>query len=1057
MNLGKSLIAALAAGAIGVTPAWAQPAPPRQENGVTLITGDRVVVTGPGHRVVPGPGRRADFTSQVLGGHLYVIPADATPLIAQGVLDRRLFDVTQLLAWKYGDADTPDIPVISQGTAGQAVAPQGAQRVRQLSSLGMSAARVPKANAAQTWKDLTGGGARALTAGRTKLWLDGRRSFSLDESVKQIGAPQAWQQGMTGKGVTVAVLDSGYDPDHPDLKDAVQQERNFSDEPDIRDSLGHGTHVASIVAGRDQKYRGVAPEATLAIGKVGGPAGPTDSAILAGMEWASVEVKAKVVNMSFGDTDSLDLDPLEQAVNTLSERTGTLFVAAAGNGGASGRVTSPGSAEAALTVGAVDKKGRLAEFSSPGPRVSDHAIKPDVTAPGVNIVAAAAAGTADGLHRPLSGTSMASPHVAGAAAILAQRHPEWTGAQLKAALIGSAAPAQDATLYQQGAGLIDLVRVLKQQVTVAPGNLWAAFPWNAADERVTTKTITYANASDASITLDLSAQGEVLKLPADQVTVPAKGTASVTLTIDAGGKAPGDYPGTVTARSGETVVRTLAGAYVEPESYDVTLTVVGKQGRPINPMQSQIYDAKTGALHQPAFRDGVAKVRLPEGDWSVYTEIAEKVDGKWVMTIADPALKIDGGDQKLTVDARQGKAAKITLDDPSAERQRGYALGVTHGAWNSWWSTNGDVNDNLFVVPSRQAGLTYGVETTWLSKDASPSPYAYHIVDHRTDGLPEDPAHNFRQKDLAKVTATYRAAGAAATGTPMSGLRNPDFPGSTLGPLVGDITLPGTLIQYRTPGLTYESGLQVGTSLMFDGGKALKRGQTSEVWNAAVIGPAFLLPGGDRTGDKLTFSGVGLFSDGGAGRTGSDTAATGVATLAKDGQVLATADLAGCWVYEQDGCRLRADLPSGRGSYTLTASMRRQVPHSALSTGVESVWTFPSATTAKAQPLPLTAVRYDPEGLDTSNRAKPGSVTRLPIRIERNAGSAPVKAKSVRLEMSGDDGANWRKIPVVRTGSGWSAMVPNPGEAGFVSLRAVVTDAEGIGLTQTITRAYAIG
>ncbi|MEU0568203.1 S8 family serine peptidase [Nonomuraea sp. NPDC005983] len=183
--------------------------------------------------------------------------ADAMPLIAQGALDRRLFDVTQLLAWRYGDADRSDIPVLSQGTAGQAAfAPQGAQGVRQLSSLGMGAARVPKANAAQTWKDLTGGGARALVAGRTKLGLDGRRSYSLDQSVKQIGAPQAWDQGLTGKGVTVAVLDSGIDVNHPDLKDAVAQTRNFSDDPDIRDTLGHGTHVASIVAGRGDRVCG---------------------------------------------------------------------------------------------------------------------------------------------------------------------------------------------------------------------------------------------------------------------------------------------------------------------------------------------------------------------------------------------------------------------------------------------------------------------------------------------------------------------------------------------------------------------------------------------------------------------------------------------------------------------------------------------------------------------------------------------------------------------------------------------------------------------------------
>ncbi|RVX45786.1 subtilisin family serine protease [Nonomuraea polychroma] len=1061
MILGKSLLAAVLAGTIvgnTPTPAPEAQAPAQRANGVTLITGDRVVVADRGHRVDPGPGRQdVGFTSQVRDGHLYVIPSDAQTLVTQGVLDGRLFDVTQLLQWRYGDADTRDIPLIMQSASGPAPALRGAQGTRQLAGLGMTTLRLPKGSAAQTWKEVAGG-ARALAAGRTKLWLDGRRSFSLDQSVKQIGAPQAWPQGMTGKGVTVAVLDSGYDPDHPDLKDAVAQERNFSDDPDIRDTLGHGTHVASIVAGRDGKYRGVAPEAKLAIGKVGGAAGPTESAILAGMEWAAVEIKAKVVNMSFGDTDGPDLDPLEQAVNTLSERTGTLFVAAAGNDGAGGRVSSPGSAEAALTVGAVDKQGRLADFSSPGPRVSDHAIKPEVTAPGVDIVAAAAAGTADGPHQSLSGTSMASPHVAGAAAILAQRHPEWTGAQLKAALIGSAAPAEGATLYQQGAGLIDLVRALKQQVVAVQGNAWAAFPWNATGERVTTKTITYANASDAPVILDLSAQGEVLNLPADQVTVPAKGEASITLTIDAGGKAPGDYPGTVTARSGEMVVRTLAGAYVELESYDVTLTVLGRQGLPVTPRIGQIYDAKTGTVHSPVFRDGVARVRLPKGDWSLYSDIVEKIDGKFPRTIAVSTLTIDGGDQRLTVDARQGKATTVTLDDPSALLENGYQTGLVHGAWNTWtMAFRADVNSEFFVIPARVPGLTYSLGTKWLSKDVSPSPYIYDLVDQRRDGLPEDPAYNARQKDLAKVTATYRASGVAATGTPLAGLHDPDFPGSTLGPLVGDITLPGTLIHYRTPGLTYESGFEAGTSLMFDGGRLMKRGQTREVWNTAVTGPSFLLPGGNRTGDKLTFSGVGLFADGGAGRTGSDTAATGTATLAKDGQVLATADLAGCSVYEPRGCELRADLPSGRSSYTLTASMRRQVPHSALSTGVESVWTFPSATTAKAQPLPLTAVRYSPEGLDDSNRAKPGSVTRLPVRIERNPGSAPVQATSVRLEMSVDDGANWRKIPVARTGSGWSAMVPNPGTAGFVSLRAVVTDAAGLGLTQTITRAYAVG
>ncbi|WP_433217011.1 S8 family serine peptidase [Microtetraspora malaysiensis] len=1059
MILGNGLVAALLAGTLGIAPVHGPQADTAQPGlgkagGVTLITGDRVVVAGKGYRVEPGPGRQVAFMRQFRGDHLYVIPSDAQPLIARGVLDDRLFDVTQLLEWHYGDADTPDIPLITQSGTAPAPALRGAQDARQLAGLGMTTLRVPKAGAGQTWKEMAGG-ARTLAAGTTKIWLDGRLSYSLDQSTTQIGATEAWKQGMTGEGVTVAVLDSGYDPDHPDLKDVVTQERNFSDDPDIRDPVGHGTHVASIVAGNGEKYRGVAPGARLAIGKVGGRFGASESAILAGMEWAAVEVKAKVVNFSMGAPDTPEIDPVEQAVNTLSERTGTLFVVASGNTFRA-PVTSPASADAALAVGAVDRQDRVAAFSSTGPRLGDHAVKPDLTAPGVGIVAAAAAGTADGTHIAKSGTSMAAPHVTGAAAILAQRHPDWTGRQLKAALTGSAAPSPGTTPYQQGTGRVDLVRALAQNVTAEPADTWAAFPWDGPSGRTKTGTITYTNSGDAPINLDLTAEGDVLKLSAQRLEVPAGGQASVTLTIDASGKAPGDYVGTITATSGDTVIRTLAGAYVEPESYNATITVIGKQGEPADPMSAQIYDAKTGAIITPVFEDGVATVRLAKGDWNLYTEIGDRVDGRF--TYADSPLRVEGSDLQLTVDARQGKAATTTLDDPNAEPQDRLEFGLLHGAWNAFTSWYGpDIINRFFVVPVHQPGLTYTSRTLWLSKDVSPSPYVYDLVDRRTDGIPDNPTYNARQKELAKISTTYRASGVAATGTPMAGLHDENYPATYLGALVGDISLPGTLIQYRTPGVTYESGLQVGTALTFDGGTLKKRGQTSEVWNAAVTGPSFLLPGGSRTGDTLTFSAVGMFADAGAGRTGSDTAATGTATLAKDGKVLATTDIANCEIYQTHECELHADLPAEPGAYTLTASTRRQVPHSTLSTGVESVWTFRSATTAKEQPLPLMAVRYSPAGLDDLNRAKPGSLTRLPMWIERNPGAPKGAVKSIRLEMSSDDGASWRQIPVVPTTSGWTAMVPNPRTPGFVSLRAVVTDASGTGLTQTVTRAYAIG
>jgi hypothetical protein len=129
------------------------------------------------------------------------------------------------------------------------------------------------------------------------------------------------------------------------------------------------------------------------------------------------------------------------------------------------------------------------------------------------------------------------------------------------------------------------------------------------------------------------------------------------------------------------------------------------------------------------------------------------------------------------VDARQGKGAKVTLDDPSALLKNGYETGLVHGAWNTWTSAfRADVNSEFFVIPARVPDLTYRLGTKWLSKDTSPSPYIYDLVDQRRNGLPEDPAYNARQKDLAKATATYRASGVAATGTPLAGLRAPGFP-----------------------------------------------------------------------------------------------------------------------------------------------------------------------------------------------------------------------------------------------------------------------------------------
>ena len=191
--------------------------------------------------------------------------------------------------------------------------------------------------------------------------------------------------------------------------------------------------------------------------------------------------------MSLGGDPSDGTDPLSRAVNELSASTDTLFVVAAGNSGSEPEtVTAPGAADAALTVGAVDDADQMAYFSSRGPRRGDGALKPDVVAPGVGITAARAAGTSlgapvDDLYTSLEGTSMATPHVAGLAAILKDAHPQWDGERLKAAITSTTVPVADATGYDAGSGRVDAERAVAATVLASPSLNLGYYTWPQSD------------------------------------------------------------------------------------------------------------------------------------------------------------------------------------------------------------------------------------------------------------------------------------------------------------------------------------------------------------------------------------------------------------------------------------------------------------------------------------------------------------------------------------------------------------------------------------------------
>lgn len=161
------------------------------------------------------------------------------------------------------------------------------------------------------------------------------------------------------------------------------------------------------------------------------------------MEWAAAQ-HADVVNLSLSSAPSRGDDPVAVALDNLTADTGILFVAAAGNRGGFGAnpytIGSPGVAASALTVGAVDAADKQASFSSEGPTLGSYRLKPDLVAPGVNILGAKAGARDGNLYVPMSGTSQATPIVAGAAALLLQQDPDRTWQQLKAQLTNSADP-----------------------------------------------------------------------------------------------------------------------------------------------------------------------------------------------------------------------------------------------------------------------------------------------------------------------------------------------------------------------------------------------------------------------------------------------------------------------------------------------------------------------------------------------------------------------------------------------------------------------------------------
>jgi serine protease AprX len=355
--------------------------------------------------------------------------------------------------------------------------------------------------------------------------------FLLRDSTPQVGAPTVWDTlGFTGDGVTVAVLDTGIDENHPDLAGKVAKKVSFEtywafiggteETPGelLPDAFGHGTHVAGTVAGTgsitgpffpDDRYIGVAPGADLVsvqisnTGGIGVAGGAFSTwAALDSIQWVTDNAQDLGIRIA---TNSWGLDmpfygydfcldaPVSQAIlASIAAEPGLIWVFAAGNEAQPERIRAPACLPEVITVGAVDHNDEIAGFSSRGPTRGDAHPKPDVVAPGVSIVAAqtlnpsvyhafnildfvSTSGVRDPVQQPFytssSGTSMAAPHVAGVVALMVEAAPCITMTDALTVLQDSAIDLGDPGFNMDyGYGLVAAPAAVQAAQAVCQGN-----------------------------------------------------------------------------------------------------------------------------------------------------------------------------------------------------------------------------------------------------------------------------------------------------------------------------------------------------------------------------------------------------------------------------------------------------------------------------------------------------------------------------------------------------------------------------------------------------------
>jgi subtilisin family serine protease len=1042
---------------------------------VTLITGDTVTLGAavdgePTVAVRPvDESTGSSFTTLRLGGDLYVVPDDVDQLVPD-VLDLELFNVTELIAMGYGDSITDSVPLIVQGAQPRLAGSTS------LPSIGAVAVSVPK----------RGGLTRVRAAGGTKIWLDRMvEATDLDANLTQIGAPSAWEKGLSGAGVDVAVLDTGVDGDHPDLVGRVGAQANFTADPSAADGHGHGTHVASIIAGSGAAAggarKGVAYGANLLSGKVLGADGRGQASwIIAGMQWA-VDQGADIVNMSLGATATTSDDPLAQAVDALTKDTGTLFVVAAGNSGnGSSTIETPGIAANALTVGAAGANGRPPWFSSNGPTRGTYRAKPDLTAPGVNIIGAKAGSTA---YTTLSGTSQATPHVAGAAALLRQQHPDWDWQRIKTQLMATADTQIPTRMpYAEGAGMLDLAGATSETLLLNRGNIDFGYLRYPTGSEPVSIDLTLTNTGDTAQPVHLADQAsnvygepaadEMVTIAPAELTVAPGATEHVTVTLTPANGRAALYSGTVSlTREGFQPTNLPLSFYAEPPRHDVTLTVLDRHGQPW--AGGSVWLGNMQELN-PRFGGGFTIVRLDEngqgtgrvapGPVSMVAKVETPAAGDEPATVAfagSPEVMVDK-DISVTIDARDARRLTsaevdgVDTDVSTVSVHYAHRDALDRGTiGDAIYATPEEVeNGQVFLQPTQP--VRYGkavIETRWRLDATSPrKPDVYQLV-LGGPTVPDPPAYRVSRaqaRDLARLDADYRSpTGAGDTFTetwqPYTDLVSAAFVTPR------ELPAPRRRVELVTarPDVRWQhcvTGPQGTVARLCEPTTVYApRARLSPVWFRATA-PSVVA--GSHSASRILLP-VAL-SDGEHQGSVLESAAWGAQTLRlyRDGVELPRVSVSPYF-----------DSPPEPAMFRLEHTATPNADRLPIGRQTSTSWTFPSQGSQPATIPRLLTVDYRPN-TDTLGKLPAWRPLTLDLRVLSIAGGAPqVERGTLRFWASTDQGGHWREATVVRHRDGtFTAIVPGlvPRSGQAVSVRAQATAGEGRSIDQTIIDAYPV-